>query len=1151
MRQASPTDWVADIRRLVAQDSRLLVVCRTTATVRAVYRELAETVESGSRKAWLGLQVTTLRGLVAAAAPQDLAAAGAATSADEDDEDAVAREDDSGQPITRAVVDLPLPDGHPWKAKLEERPGLRALLREHLERIYWHEAAGFPLDGLRPELRSLVATRWGEPDDLDGLGRLLASRDLPGLHLPERRVAVGFGAAPFSFLGQVGPVERAILSALGCDVLDALDPRSIELPALPAIRVRDTAAEARAVAFEAAKGGSVLVLVSDAASEGRIRASLQRNGIAPASDAAAPLGHHSLAAVLDLLIPVFESNGGAAIDARSLLRVLTDPVLSKTAPRSATVPEAGEDEPRCTLRHVRELIGECRRVRATLADWHNAAEAIAQEWAQELRTTAPSDDEVSRQEAAWRRLVSARVVVAKISVLAQHATGGRLGDLGRCVQTLGLSAAYDEKGNWQGDRVGWAIVRALRDDGFKLATTEALAEALAGAVASGRVDEGVVILPYGSYDGRCCERLVLTGVHDKGLAKAPAPDPFLADNDRRVLGLPTARECIEERLAIARWAASRATAALAIVSDADASSRRVTPPVHLRLVYPKDTEHPSANDSYGLGLELPEKRDRTAFDVRPAKSGRERGETKAGDGTCQQIDVEWARHGSALDAPFAFAPLPSDAPLASFLARDLERFPPDLLPWLGHIALRNEERNGLPEGFVLTASKLRAFTQCLYRAYCQSVLRLKPIEDVEEDLDAREVGTAMHVALEQAFAPEGKGKNKRYKKLLVPSSKVEQTREKLVASLCAALDASIKQVVEDAGLDHGSSPALASAREGLLQRWKTHLEGYAERRIHSVEDAERDGRRAEIQGLAKNSPEFAEAMNLLGADLAKSAFDQLRKGLVEALTAGLPDVKRVLGAEDVILDALSAKKNKDIVGPRLKGAEVKKALTALCSTAAPLVAHVDYAPGGDLEVVAQELEFGESDSDGWSGKRLELELGDKPLAVRGRIDAVVRRLGKSQASGAYRVVDFKTGKTKVEMKPAVASFVQPQLVLYAMALEKLRQSEPEGDTPPRVEMVAYDDVRNLQGPEAPFDDDTRMRARAALGAVLDHARVGAYPPRPHSAVCPIAEDYGAYCDFGDVCRVRSTLATDAFATMEQEEEALGPEASAGEEKVAP
>src|SRR5262249_11837483 len=153
-------------------------------------------------------------------------------------------------------------------------------------------------------------------------------------------------------------------------------------------------------------------------------------------------------------------------------------------------------------------------------------------------------------------------------------------------------------------------------------------------------------------------------------------------------------------------------------------------PVSLRLAI--DAGDTLARD-LSLALDLPETHDRGALGERLAR----------------QVDAEWARAGArfASARPAAVTPpaaVPPSAPpsielmtLDDHLRRVGDRFPADLRPWLGFTA------PDVARDLMVSASRLRSFTQCLYRAFLAAVARVRPIDEPEEDLDLRAEGTAI------------------------------------------------------------------------------------------------------------------------------------------------------------------------------------------------------------------------------------------------------------------------------------------------------------------------------------------------------------------------------------------------------------------------
>ena len=109
-RQKRP-GWLEPLTAALENSEPLLVLCRSSATARAVYRFLAEQAATGDRKGFPGLRITTPTVLVAEAAPKSLV------------------------PVQEAPSTPELPNGHPWKAKLGDRPGLTSLLRQEMGRV--------------------------------------------------------------------------------------------------------------------------------------------------------------------------------------------------------------------------------------------------------------------------------------------------------------------------------------------------------------------------------------------------------------------------------------------------------------------------------------------------------------------------------------------------------------------------------------------------------------------------------------------------------------------------------------------------------------------------------------------------------------------------------------------------------------------------------------------------------------------------------------------------------------------------------------------------------------------------------------------------------------------------------------------------------
>jgi hypothetical protein len=558
---------------------------------------------------------------------------------------------------------------------------------------------------------------------------------------------------------------------------------------------------------------------------------------------------------------------------------------------------------------------------------------------------------------------------------------------------------------------------------------------------------------------------------------------------------------VEERLAIARWAAHRTVSAggatLGVVSAADASGRRVSPPLGLALALE------ASADPFGLGFDLPERGDCEAL---AAGAG-------VPDPLATQVDAEWSRAGVVFDAVRARVPAANpDDTLAEQLARDLPRIPDDLRPWLGASGVHPASGDGLPPRFGLSATRLRAFTTCLFGAFCESVLGLDVFEDPVEDLDPREVGSAVHLALQKAMPGE---------KLLVPERKLAARREAVLAKLRTETERAVKKIAAER--DAPETEPLRLAREGLTARWATHWERFVATRMGSVEDANEKLARAVAKALAERPATLALAALLAPSLGSKIDQGRLPKELARTAFDVRSDRDAFLAA---IPDCASSAKGRASLATRAAKKDVVAAAEAFLASAAADVEGRGFHPDGDLEVVATELSFGDMPLEDGSDARapvMTLRLGRGDVAVRGRIDAVLRRRGPDAAEGSrIEVRDFKTGgKGGAVLKGEQApKLTRPQTALYALVVEALGQAG-SAPAPVTVEALTLDHVVGEDGVHTdPLPPGATARITGTLGKLLDLARDGLYPPTPHPLGCPRLRDRGAYCDFGDVCRVR-------------------------------
>jgi hypothetical protein len=1080
--------WLASLLTRAASPASpdLLLLCRSSATVRAVLRALARHPRTG----WRGLHVATLDALLAEAAPPSLAR--------------------SREPAER---DAPLPSGHAWSAELAARPRLREELRERAERLESARALGVQLVGLSPELASLVDTPFARGERVDHVTRL-ARQDRSELET----IAIGFGDGAnldFSFAGSLDAVDRALLTALRAtpltgtgapDVAARLAPNSLLTHPVP-----DVAAEARLVAQLVAKQPEALVLVPDATTAARVRVALVRNGLAVADDAPIPLASHALAATLRALLPLFASKGEAPLDHEDLLRLMRSPVLKRGEPKvrargeeappidavdafDATDDEItieartgadGQPEPRLLApRDLHAMLGEMRLVRAPLTAWLDRAKAV------EARLRA------AEGEWAARKRISAEVLRLRLERLAKHASEGTLGALGRFASELGL------RGN---DPLGRAMLGALADAHAAAATPEALDEVLERSTSSRAVHDGVTVIQYREYDGRHSPLVVLAGVHDKGLGRVPRPDPFWRQNDLDALGIKGGRDAQRELLALARWAIGRAAAAVAVAPTHDATGRRVAFPVDLLGEVRFDDRY--AAGAYGRGL-TGEKGEIVLSEL--ADLGRFH-EAEAGakdDDLAIQIDAEWARAGALFRESPAQAgaekkdvPNPKADALDAFLAYAPPP-PPRLLPLLGKLDRSGDERAAAREGFTLSATELGHFSQCLYKAFCATALGLRKRDPVEDEANARDLGTLAHAALETALKGEF---------LFVPDDQLEIARARILDKLQKGTREELAKFVKELGLTKGD--ALHTAASAQAERWAANWSRWLDGRLRAVSDV-REERNAEIVKAAKSWPERNAIWEALraGADVAKKALDD---GLAASIRAALES--GTLPADLPLLIAEIAPKKQGPASAVLAQAAQQAHLAGLRDRMDEARLRTAVNDAGDAKVVRTELAFGDMKHRDDTIKIGPLSLGELQVKTRGSIDAVLAHVAGAAAS--YEVVDFKTGRSAGKLHEILGTLTSPQLAFYALVLSAIGATEGSDLEARETRRLTYDLIRG-KPTEAEAESGDLDRARQTFGALLARALDGDYSLSPHPLGCP--HERSGYCDYQELCRHRGT-----------------------------
>lgn len=1050
--------WLEPLLARASERDRpdLLVLCRTSATLRAFLRAIA----SGPRRAFQGLHVATLDSLLAEQAPKHLRCSPLA----EDDGPA-------------------FPAAHPWAAALAERPRLREEVRARAEQVATAAVVGLPLDGFSPELRALAATPFARSERVELVERLLA-------HPPRAEViALGFGEATaddFSFAGAYGAIERALLQRLGAKPHVGTGAPSVDVrlhEKLPTYLVPDVTAEARFIAQQLLYQPDALVLVPDDATAARVRGALARNGVAVADDAPIPLTSHALAPVLRALAPLFATRGEAALDHESLLRLMRSPVLQRGLPKPLDGERLDEpdddtdDRPRLNRRDVHALLAQLRLNRAPLSAWIERVKAV------EARLQEGDTNE--------RRRTSARVLRERLERLKLRAEDGTLWALGDYVGSLGLL---------EPDPLGRAIVGALKARGDAAATQQALDDLLESSTSARAVHDGVTVLQYRDYDGRPAPVLVLAGVHDKGLGRVPNPDAFLRPNDLASLGLRGGREAQRELLAMARWAAQRAERVVAVSPTHDGSGRRVAFPVDLTDEKTFHRDHLAS--SYGRTLKdgdgkpaLPELRDLRAFGARPEGA-------KDTHALAVQLEAEWARAGAhftelgPIKAPAEVVD-PKKVTLATLLDQQPAR-PERVLPLLGTFQAGPAE--GAPRELALSASALSNFTQCLYKGFCSTTLGLRTRDDVSEEADSRDVGTMIHAALEAVL--EGRF-------LIVPAADLERTREELRQKLEEQTTVKLHEFLKDIGVDRDEARGIAEA--ATAGKWAANWGAWLERRIGSLDDLQD----ARIQPVVKESVEWPERVKLqeafVAADYPATKVDPaLDKTIAHALRTG-----ELSDALEYVSNA-QAKTKVAKAAAFARTEAVQQLVPALRARVLAERPRVAVPAAGDAKVVHVELAFGDHTHRAEQFSVDPLSLGSVTLRPRGSIDAVIAH--GDAAEGSYEIVDFKTGKKAGKKDEVLQTLTSPQLAYYALVLPLLAKNAATGLDERAVARLTYDLIRakptEVDVPEGALD-----AVRADLDALLGRALAGDHRLAPHPRGCPV-EMRGSYCDFQEICRHR-------------------------------
>jgi RecB family exonuclease len=1079
---------------------RTLVLCRTSASATAVRRFLA------SRGGGLGIEVITPEGLAQALEPLSL-------------------RPDLAEPETLPTM----PQDHRL-ASVVGRPGLTRLLKEHISAI---RVEGLPPSGLPEEVPPLLEGHWGDEAITRALIRLadLAQKgSCLGLgHAYDRVFAIGFGDQTSEVPVPPGPnrFRSRLLSGLGARLL-AANPTDHDVR-IPATQASDVVAEARWVARETgghvAAGGvleDVLVLVAAADDADRVRAALARSGLAVADDGSRPLSQHALATLARRLLPWFDDGPTDAveIDGEILRSLLQHPFIAQSAASAsvsdqATLLQAMRDLPPRSkdadddeessdpmIPAEQDLFLSCRRIPEVLRSFHRVRAPLG-EWITGL-------DKVSRDPTLDLGFRWQVLNVRQRLMWLRELRGPTLGHLHSFLLRLGV--------HFLGDGVAMAIIGALGNAKNRSATEDALDDVLASAASAGEVHRGTVVLRYADYDGRPSGRCLLTGLHSKGIGQAPSPDPLFDAATIATWGCFPGEQQVLFLLAQARAAAARAGEVLACVARRGSDGRAVVSVPGL----PLDFNGNDAIDNYGiLADELQETGNFKALGRSDQQVPRDPPSSSGDDATthaARMATLEWIRHGSSFEPAVAGgvgtpprAPDPLEDSLWGLLGQLADPIPAWIRPWMG-------DSSGTPDAFLPAEAGLSAtgaflpMTHCLFQAYLKIRLRLKEPEKLVEELDSREIGTAVHEALE-ALASDPLWR-----------VHVEQRDEAIALMTAKVRDAIDKSFGDLAGTMPDSSPGLVAARAGFRERWKTQLDGWVANRVETFEEVQTSVASAAWQVFAQGEAGL-DIERLCGA-VAKPLAATVKKKVdpwvvqeVLAVAAGGAPVS------EGILEACFVPKNQKLVQGVASQPEFMDLIRSLAVRWNALWASVG-ALAGTPGKATTEWPFG----DRAHKKPFRLDLASAPgVGVWGAVDRV--RPLQGDGAQAAELVDFKTGKPPAKHEERLKAGLLPQVVLYALVLrEALRRGEGPGgfDGVPAAWSLAYDHVRMPESkkgllPHLPdLSGPTLDQFERLFGLLIQNMRAGCYPVIPMEMTCPALSLKGHdYCPFQEVCRFRA------------------------------
>jgi hypothetical protein len=1083
-----------------------LILCRTRASAGAVRRWIAR------RGGLPGVDVATPHGLALQTWQPPLL---------------------SGLP-SDSTLDAEIPTDSDIYDRIGSRPGLTALARRHTRALRAALLAG-PVSSTPAWLRQLVDHGWATDATCEAQAQLLERARSGGLKLSsgygwDRLVLVGFELEPT----RLDPWTRGVVEALG----GRQRPPAVESETIAAIEVPDVTAEARKAAqLSSHDPNDTLILVSEVSTARRVRDALRRNDIPCAWRDNPGLHSHALASAVTRCTPWF-TEADPPIRASDLAWVLGRTALGRRLHPAAQAHldqhlderEIEASESRLTRNGVVQLIKKTRLLDAPLSRWIATVGALDDPRAPALHVRLQMLRGCIQGEALEDTFPSTNDTPMDDfdDIVAQLLDDGIPGEAPPPQPfTLGALKAYllACRVRIHDDPAAVAILGALKRRGHWRASGAHVTEALSGTIDPGVVATGVDVLTYDDYDGRPSRTLLLLDVHDKGLARRPATDPLLSTEALRELGVVTGRALVEHRIAQTHRARANAASTVAVITRLDPGGREVVPPIQLDLSMDANLPEGSgtSTQSHGLNLNLPEITNIRALSPASGHPQRPHGTHRLSH-LATQATAEWYREGRGarpIEPPAES--LPKNATLAEHLAHDGPLAPDWLMGLLGYAEEAPEA--ALPADVEWSHSRLfKTLSHCLYQSYLSAVLKLRKPQEVSEDLDPREIGDAVHDALE-AVGPSAGWRTD-------PES-LEATRDALVSSLRAATSASFAARQDAFG---EVSEARQASIAGQVARWNAHWPSYAltrvQREVAFINSAgPRDFVRSHpLQHVAllafratlpdtlvrdytlQNWLSWAIAEAAKGTELSTLNDEFLLRSRErrEALPNSYADAVRTFVGHPSFLALVEVHRSS------FAAAEIFKGL------------HAD---------VAVEVPFGSDPTGGsWPLGSISIELGRQDTALRGRIDRMSAvRTGRGLL---IQITDYKTGRFVPSANVArsgILSLREPQLLLYGLAVREAIRKErvPEGFAGGTVSALGYDHIRNTLNdkngrrqrarPMDPFlvDDAQLNHGAEQLGQLLDEGREGRWALAPRGDTCPSLSSWRHdYCPYAGACRLR-------------------------------